>query len=126
MDTETTLFIAKVLGAYFIVSGIFVATHKKTFVAMMNDMFKNRAVTFIVGALLVLGGTALVLRGNVWTDPVSIFVALVSWAILLKGVAYVLAPEKLHKIVKSLSKLNFTLVGVTVTAIGIYLVFFLA
>lgn len=123
---ETTILIAKVLGVYFLVSGVFVMTHKKTLALILNELFKSRAMTFVVGAILVLGGAIIVFTvessTGTWVDT---FVKVMGWAILLKGALYVLAPEKLHKMVKPWSRSTLSLMGVLVAAVGVYLVFFL-
>ncbi|MDP2648567.1 MAG: hypothetical protein Q8P19_01565 [bacterium] len=122
---DTTILIAKVLGAYFLVSGIFVVTHRKTLGLLLRDLFQNRAMTFVVGALLVLGGALIVFRSDISGDWLGIFVQVMGWAILAKGVLYLFAPERLHKMVKPWSRSTLALMGVTVAAVGAYLVFFL-
>ena len=122
---ETTILVAKLLGVYFTVSGIFVLMRGKTLVSVIKDLFEHRAITFIVGAILLLGGAALVLRGDVGNDPLSVFVRVVAWAILLKGVAYIFAPEWLHGIAKRISASSLPLLGVTIAAVGLYLLFFI-
>jgi len=121
---ETAILIAKVLGAYFIVSGVFVVTHQKTLGIILKDLFKNRAMTFIVGALLVLGG-ALIVFSDVGSNWLGTFVKVIGWAILIKGALYILAPQRLHAMVRPWSRSTLSLLGVTVAAVGVYLVFFL-
>ncbi|OGG53330.1 hypothetical protein A3C20_04785 [Candidatus Kaiserbacteria bacterium RIFCSPHIGHO2_02_FULL_55_25] len=121
---ETAILIAKVLGAYFIVSGVFVVTHQKTLGMILKDLFKNRAMTFVVGALLVLGG-ALIVFSDAGSDWLGTFVKVIGWAILIKGALYILAPERLHAMVRPWSRSTLALMGVTVAAVGVYLVFFL-
>ncbi|MDZ4227401.1 MAG: hypothetical protein U1D26_02880 [Patescibacteria group bacterium] len=123
---DTTILIAKVLGAYFLVSGVFIVTHRKTLGLLLRDLFQNRAMTFVVGALLVLGGALIVFMTDIGSgDWLGIFVQVMGWAILIKGVLYIFAPEKLHKMVKPWSRSTLSLMGVTVAAVGAYLVFFL-
>jgi hypothetical protein len=121
---ETNLLIAQALGVYFLVSGVFVATHQKTLGLLLNDFFKNRALLYVVGAFLVLGGALIVLRGDT-SGGVSTFVLVMGWAILIKGALYIFSPQTLHKMVKPWSSSMLSLVGVTVAAVGAYLVFFL-
>jgi len=123
MDIATL--IAKVLGVYFIVSGVFVVTHQKTFGLLMKDLFKNRALTFVLGALLVVGGALIVFQGGFGESNLATFVYVMGWAILAKGALYILAPEQLHKMVQPWTRTTLALMGVTIAAIGAYLVFFL-
>lgn len=122
---ETTIIIAQVLGVYFLVSGVFVATHGKTFGQLVKDLFENRALTYVVGMLLVFGGATLVLTQDYGTDPLSIFVMVMSWAILIKGATYILAPQWLYGMSKQFSRSTVVMMGFVLAALGIYLVFFL-
>ena len=122
---ETTILIAKVLGVYFLASGAFVATHQKTLGLLLKDLFHNRALTYVVGAVLLLGGALIVFRSDVSGDGLGIFVQVMGWAILAKGVIYILAPERLYALVKPWSRSTLSLMGITVAAVGAYLVFFL-
>jgi hypothetical protein len=103
---------------------VFVITHQKTLGLLLNDLFKNRAMTYVVGAILTLGG-ALIIFSETTSDWLGIFVQIMGWAILVKGGLYILAPERLHKMVKPWTRSTLLLMGVTVTAAGAYLVFFL-
>ena len=116
-----TMIVAKVLGVYFMVSGIFVVTHKKTLAKLLKDLFDHRAVTFIIGLILLLGGAALILAGG---DNTPFIITLISWAILLKGLAYIFAPEWMHGVVRSINVKSYSLMGVLTAAIGVYLFFF--
>jgi len=122
---ESTILIAKLLGVYLSVSGIFIVTRGKTFVRVLHDLFANRAITFLVGAILTVGGAALVYTGSAANDALSISLKVVSWLILLKGLAYIFAPDRLHNMTKGLGSMNLRFVGLVTAAIGIYLVFFL-
>ena len=125
LSMEITLLIAKLLGVYFLVSGVFVITHQKTLGLLLREFFGNRAMTFIVGAILLLGGSLIVFVNEAGEDWLGLFVQVMGWAILIKGALYILAPEQLYKMVRPWSRSTLSLMGVTVAAIGAYLVFFL-
>lgn len=122
---DTTILIAKVLGVYFLISGLFVVTHRKTFGLLLRELFGSRSMTYVVGALLLLGGAQIVMRNDLSSDWLGTFVKVTGWAILLKGAVYILAPDQLHKMVRPWSRATLSLLGATVAAIGAYLVFFL-
>lgn len=123
---ETTLLLAKVLGVYFLVSGAFLIFRRKTFALLLKDMFEHRAISYVVGVVLVFGGAFLVFRKTSGTDPLSVFVLLMSWAILIKGIIYILAPEWLYSLVKTISRTTLVISGVIVALLGFYLLVFLA
>ncbi len=122
---ETTIILAKVLGIYFIVSGVFVVTHKKTLGILLKDIFNSRAITYLIGIALVLGGGALIYRGNTGEGALAITVAILSWAVLIKGIFYVFLPDYLYKMTKSIPRSTMTLVASLTILVGIYFVFFL-
>jgi len=122
---DITIFIAKILGVYFLVSGIFIVTHRKTLGLILRDLFRNQALTFVVGALLILGGALIVFRTDLSGDWIGWFVWLTGWAMLIKGALYILSPRSLHRMVKPWTRGTLSLMGATVTAIGVYLVFFI-
>ena len=111
---ESTVLIAQVLGVYFLVSGVFVITHQKTLGLFLKDLFKNRVMTFIVGALLLLGGALIVFRNDVGGDWLGIFVQVIGWAILIKGALYILAPQRLYAMVRPWSRSTLSLLGVKI------------
>lgn len=117
--------IAKVLGVYFMVSGVFVIAKRKTLMLILKDIFAHRAISYLIGILLVFGGAALVLRADTGTDGLSIFVRIIAWAILLKGILYILAPEWLHSMTKQFSKASLSFMGAVTALVGAYLVFFM-
>jgi len=122
---ETTIIIAQVLGIYFIVSGLFVIFRQKTLVAVLKDLFEHRSIAFLAGVMMVFAGGALVLRGNIGTDSLSIFVKIVSWLVLIKGIVYMLAPEWPNLMVKHLPRPILWILGPAITILGIYLTFYI-
>lgn len=123
---QTTILIAQVIGVYLLVSGIFLITRGKTFAMLLKDLFEHPAILYLAGAMLTFGGAFLVLRGTTSEDPLSTFVMLMSWAILAKGILYILAPEWLHAMAKRLPRTGLNMFGAALAGIGFYLVFMIA
>lgn len=96
---DSTMIIVKILAIYFIVSGLALIFKKKTFALVIKDLFAHPSITFLAGVMLVFLGGFLVFTHNVWDTNLDIFVAGVSWIILIKGIAYILIPEVLAKMV---------------------------
>jgi len=122
---ETTIIIAKVLGVYLAVSGIFIITHKRTLGLLIEDLFKNRAVLYLIGAAMLSVGSSLVLVNWEAEGGLSIFVAIMAWAILVKGLMYIFVPHWLHAISRRMSKQTTFLIGVATALLGLYLLFLL-
>lgn len=115
--------VPKVLGVYFMVSGVFVMTHKKTLAKILQDLLGNRGMSLFVGFVLLIGGVSLVLSASTATP---LIIKIISWAILLKGLMYMFAPEWwMRSAVRIVSTQFYSLVGVLAAAVGVYLYFFL-
>lgn len=119
---STTLIIAKTIGIYFMVSGLFVLLNRRTLAQLLKDLFDHRAVTYIIGAIMVIAGGALVLS-NKNVDGISTFIEVISWAILIKGIFYIFFPEIMYDMAKNMSRATFALGGLMIAAVGIYLTF---
>lgn len=120
---ESTLLIAKVLGVYFMVSGVFIVVRQRSLALVLKDLFAHRALTYILGAVMVLGSAALILARPSGTRGLEFVITVVLWAILVKGLLYIFVPEVLQRMVKKVSRLTYTLLGLLVAAVGYYLVF---
>lgn len=121
---ETTIIIAKVLGVYMAVSGVFIVTHKKTLGLLLEDLFNHRAVLYLIGAALLSVGSSLILVNQDAEGGLSLFVAIMAWAMLAKGLVYIFAPHWLQNMARHMSSATLLLGGLATALIGIYLVFF--
>ncbi len=123
---ESTLIIAKVLGVYFIVSGLFVALRQRSLAIVLRDLFAHRALTYLLGVFMVLSSASLIFTRSVEPVGLEFVITLILWAILLKGVVYIFAPEVLQRSVRRMSRLTYSLLGLLIVAVGYYLLFSLS
>jgi hypothetical protein len=93
-----TIFLAKLLGLFCILEGLFLITHKPAMGEMMNALFDNAMMLFIV-SLIALGiGLALVLGHNIWSGgALPIVVTLIGWGALIKGIVLLFVPQEAAK-----------------------------
>lgn len=119
----TALIITKLVGIYFIVSGLFLAFRSKTLILVLKDLIEHKATAFLAGVVLVFGGGLLVLLEIPGTDNVSVFAKIMAWMILIKGVVYILMPELLNTFIKKIPSSVIVAMGVILTILGIFLVF---
>ena len=98
--------------------------NRKTLAMILHDVFKHRAISFILGLFIAIVGAAIFI-GNKVTDGLTQFVEIIAWMIFIKGVIYMFFPEIIRNMMKSFSKATYFLGGLAVVVVGIYLVFFL-
>ena len=118
---EISLIAAKLLGTYLIISGLFLITRGKTVPHLLKDFFEHPAIVYLAGAFLIVLSSLFLIQNNVWDGTWRTIITAFAWIVLLKGVAYILAPEALHKLVgkKLLEKVN--LYGIIAIVIGLFL-----
>lgn len=121
---DSTLIIAKTLGVYFIISSLFVILKRKTLAMVLKDLLDHQALTYIVGIIITIAGAALIYSNKV-TDGITNFIEIISWMILIKGIFYIFFPEIIKNTLKGFTRITYTLTGLAVLAVGIYLVWFL-
>ncbi len=93
----TTLFLAKMLGLFFLITGLAALTTRKHFIHVVKDMFKNNFSSYFFGVLLLVIGLLLVLQHNVWKGTLNIVVSLVGWYVILEAVCYLFIPRHAMK-----------------------------
>jgi len=118
---DISLLVAKVLGVYLIVSGLFLIFRGKTVAHMLKDFFDHPAVVYLTGAILVFLSTLLLLQNNVWDNTWRTLVTILAWLILLKGLAYIFVPEMLKKMISKKFLETINLYGFIAIVVGAYL-----
>lgn len=118
---EPSLIVAKILGIYLILSGLFLIFRGKTVPHLMQDFFGHPATVYLTGMILIFLSSLYLLQNNVWDGTWRSVVTAFTWMVLGKGVMYILAPEALNGL---LSKKMFdavSLFGVIAFVGGIFL-----
>ncbi|OGG48951.1 hypothetical protein A3G63_01790 [Candidatus Kaiserbacteria bacterium RIFCSPLOWO2_12_FULL_52_8] len=105
---DISLVVAQIVGAYLIISGLFLIFRGKTLPRLLQDFFGHPAVVYLTGIILVFLSLLYLLQNNVWDNSWRTVITVVAWLVLLKGLAYIFIPDALHKMVnkKLLDTLN--------------------
>jgi len=120
---DTTILVAKVLGIYLIVSGLFLILKGKTVPHLLRDFFDHPAVVYLTGAILIFLSSIYLIQYNIWNGTWQTLITLFVWLVMLKGLTYILFPKMLSEIVVKKFKNSFGVYGVVAIAIGLYLFF---
>ncbi|MFA6278665.1 MAG: hypothetical protein WCS97_00875 [Candidatus Paceibacterota bacterium] len=119
---DISLVAAKILGVYLVVSGLFLIIRGKTIPRLLKDFFDHPAVVYLAGVILIFLSSLMLIQNNVWDGTWKTVITIFSWLVLLKGIAYILAPDSLHKFVnKKLLSMPFNVYGIIAVAAGIFL-----
>jgi uncharacterized protein YjeT (DUF2065 family) len=94
---EISLVVAKVLGVYLIVSGLFLIFRGKTVPQLLRDFFDHPAIMYLTGVILIFLSTLMLLENNIWDGTWRSVVTAFTWLILLKGLLYIFAPHFIQR-----------------------------
>ena len=126
---ETSLFLAKVFGLYFMVTGLVAPLRRKDLMAMVEQLFENRPLIFVLSFVGFVIGLLLVVSHNVWLAGWPVVVTILAWLVLLKALVYLLLPfETLERLIRRfglIRRLNreawFTIGGAISFLLGVFL-----
>ena len=93
-----TIFLARLLELFCILEGLFLITHKLAMGEMINALFDNAPMLFILSLITVGIGLVLVLGHNIWSgNALPIVVTLIGWGALIKGILLLFVPQETAK-----------------------------
>ena len=120
---ETTLFLAKIIGLYFLVIGLHMALRGKELRVMFEAFAENRPLTYLTSVFVLILGLLLVVSHNVWVAGWPVIVTLLSWLVLIKAVAYLLLPfDAMAGVMRASNRPAwFTFGGILTMALGLFL-----
>lgn len=120
---EITIIVAKILGIYLVVSGLFIVIKGKTIPHLLKDFFDHPATVYLTGIILIFLSSMYLIQYNIWDGTWKTLVTLVAWAVMLKGLGYIFVPKALGE--SSIRKYRslFGVYGLMAIIVGIYLFF---
>lgn len=120
---DVTLLVAKVLGVYLVLAGLFLIIKGKTIPHLLKDFFGHPAMTYLTGVIMVVLSSVYLLQYNIWDGSWKTPVTVLIWLVLLKGVTYIFAPQALNEMAIKKSRNLFNTYGVIAIVAGLYLFF---
>jgi len=120
-----TELLAKIFGIYMICGGLGMILRKEWAMTVLDEMEENVTLGYITGALVLMGGTALVLTHNIWTGWPEILITLIGWGAAIEGALILIYPAILFKFARFIMPdVKFIPVfGIAVIALGAALLF---
>ncbi|MDA1335130.1 MAG: hypothetical protein O2794_03930 [bacterium] len=120
----TTILFAQIFGVVLLVEGASMLIRPKEIHHLVGELIDSEALRYVVGMALLLLGLLAVLKHNVWGgSKLETVISLLSWAVLVKGAVYILAPKATFKHFEKLiqNKSIYPVVGVVLIVAGLYL-----
>ncbi len=118
---DISLVVAKLLGTYLIVSGLFLFFHGKSVPRLLRDFFDHPAIVYLTGVILIFLSTFYLVENNIWDGTWRTVITAFVWLVLLKGLAYIFAPEMVERLVTKKLLARVSTYGVVAIIAGISL-----
>ena len=96
-EMELSILIAKITSVIYLsaaLGAIFSADHYRR---LLDDMFKNAALTYMTGFTAVIVGFLIVHYHNSWGRDWTVLITIMGWLALIKGVLIIALPQFIHR-----------------------------
>ena len=122
----TSIFLARLIGPFFLALGLALAFNGAVYRAMADEFLGSHALIFLAGVVTLPAGIAIVLTHNVWTPDWRVVITIVGWLSIVAGTLRMVVPQ--HAAAMGRSKINnpaVTKIGAAIwLAVGALLTFF--
>jgi hypothetical protein len=120
-----SVFLAKVIGLYFILSSVALLIYKDRFKKLFKDVASTPFFINFTGFLGMIFGLLIVVSHNFWIDNWPTLITIIGWLILIQGFLRVYFPKCFADWNKKLvqSTVGLTWIGWIFLIIGVYLTY---
>lgn len=121
----TSIFLAKILGLFFVISTTAILTRYKDSLAYEEESVKSPAAVYLAGFLILILGILLVVSHNIWSGDWRLVITILGWLVLLKGVIRIFFPQTVKKLIEKKKTTRKFMIGEVVVLItGLYLLYY--
>jgi putative exporter of polyketide antibiotics len=91
-----TLFLSRLIGLYCILIALSMIARREATVDTVTALLQNPSMMFILGAITLAAGLAMVLAHNIWSrGALALTVTLVGWMTLIKSLPFLFLPHEM-------------------------------
>jgi len=84
---------ARVIGPFLAIVAAIVAVRMPAMGPILNSLFDNPMLVWMVGALLLMSGLLIIAHHQYWSGLSAILISLFGWFLALRGVVLLAAPQ---------------------------------
>ena len=122
---DISFFLAQLIGLYSIVVGLSMLMKRKMLIDIFQEIFSTRALSYVMGVLMLVMGLLLVLTHTLWQETLSIGITVIGWFVLVEAIIFLFSSQKI--LAKALIALNNTKIYFAISTVylvlGAYLVY---
>jgi hypothetical protein len=90
---ETSVLIARILAVVYLAAAFGAFFNPDSYRKIAEDVYKNAALTYLMGFIAVVVGSLIVHFHNSWTRDWTVLITIVGWLALLKGITLIALPH---------------------------------
>jgi putative Ca2+/H+ antiporter (TMEM165/GDT1 family) len=121
---NTSIIISQILGITFTVMGLSLLVNKKETTAFIDEVMRNKAVMWILGFITTILGATIVVFNNLWTSGLELFITIIGWLTLIKGIMILVFPNSSALYYKKINKENILVIGgLIIVILGLILLY---
>ena len=98
----TTLILAKLFGFYFIIIGTALVLNQAWYQKAIHDIGNNNGQTLLTGIITLILGLIAVALHNVWVYDWEVWITLLCWLLLIKGIIRTMFPSYFQHMAKKI------------------------
>jgi len=117
-----TTVLAQVLGIMFTVLGLSIIFSTKGTITLVEEVIEHKSFLWLWGFIALIIGAVIVALNNLWNPGLDLFITLIGWAALIKGIFILVFPNSCVLLYRKLNKKGlFISAGFIALIIGLIL-----
>jgi hypothetical protein len=122
---QPVVFIARVIGPFFVVLGIGLLLNQQVYTDMVGQAVLVPVVIYLSGILALLAGVAMLNGYHRWTADWRVIVTIFGWLLVIAGILRIVLPTVVAALALTVTTgpTYMAVVGVIVLVIGAFLTF---
>jgi len=97
---ELSILVAQIISIVYLSAGLGAIFSVDHYSRVVDDMFKNAALTYLTGFIALILGLLLVNYHNIWESNWTVLITIIGWLALIKGVLIIALPKFVHQLSK--------------------------
>lgn len=90
---ELSILIAKITSVVYLSAALGAVFSRDHYRRLLDDLFKNAALTYLMGFMAVILGFLMVNYHNTWSKDWTVLVTILGWLALIKGMLIIAFPR---------------------------------
>ena len=83
---ELSIFLAKVIGLYFVILSLFVLIRSKVMNEVIQEVTSNPGMMFLMAVVTLILGIMLIVSHNIWVADWRVIITVLGWLIFVGGI----------------------------------------